>query len=413
MTTRRQDCEALDRGDPLGGMRTRFHLPADLIYLDGNSLGPLPLAVLQRLEDVSRRQWGEDLIKSWNTHDWIGLPQSVGEKIAPLVGAAPGQVICTDSTSINLFKLVVTALKLNSGRRVVLSQADNFPTDLYIVQGLTDLLGAERCELRVVEESAVAQALDDSVALLLLTEVNFRTGARHDMASLTAAAHRAGALVLWDLSHSAGAVPVHLDACEVDFAVGCGYKFLNGGPGAPAYLYVASRHQEQAMQPLWGWMGHRQPFGFQGDYQAADGIGRFASGTPGILGLAALDAALDLWADVDVLQVRQKSVALGDLFHTLVGEYPALGVLRPAGPADADDRGSQIGFRHPEAYGIVQALIARGIVGDFREPDIVRFGLCPMFLRYVDVFDAVAALNEVVDRQAYLDASYRQRSRVT
>ena len=312
--TLQEQAARLDRDDPLRSMRDAFDLPEGKVYLDGNSLGALPRCVGERVQEVVGQQWGRDLITSWNVHDWVNLPLQVGEKIAPLVGAAPGQVICCDSISVNLFKLLATALALRSPRRVILTCAGDFPTDAYMGQGLQTLLGAQRCEMRAVAAENLADALDDSVAVLMLTEIDFRIGGRHDMRALTAAAHDCGALVLWDLAHSAGAIPVALDDCAVDMAVGCGYKFLNGGPGAPAFLYLAERHQNRVVQPLSGWFGHAAPFAFDPDYQAAPGIGCYQAGTPGIIGMQALDAALDLFAGVELSALRHKSLALTAFF---------------------------------------------------------------------------------------------------
>ena len=408
----RQDCIDLDSADPLLPYRSQFALPKDLIYLDGNSLGALPHVVVERLQTTLTQQWGTELIRGWNQH-WINLPTVVGEKIAPLIGAAPQQVICADSTSVNLFKLLAAALQLNPTRSVILSQADNFPTDLYMAQGLSALLGKHRCELRQVPEAQLATSLNAETAVLLLTQVNFRNGRCHDMQALTAAAHRVGALVLWDLSHSAGAMSIQLDRCNVDLAVGCGYKFLNGGPGAPAYVYVATRHQAAATQPLTGWMGHSAPFDFAQDYVPGAGMLRFLCGTPSILGLSALDAALDLWRHVDLQQVRRKAQQLGELFIGLVAAEPALRGLVLASPADSEQRGSQVCFQHEAGYAMIQALIAAGVLADFRAPNLLRFGFNPLYNQFVEVWDTVARLTEVVSKETYRQAAYQQRSLVT
>ncbi len=320
----RAACAALDAADPLAAWRGRFALPAGTIYLDGNSLGPLPKATAAVLEDVIRRQWGQDLITSWNRHGWIDLPQSLGAKIARLIGAEADEVIVADSTSVNLFKLIATALELRPGRPVVVSERSNFPTDLYVAQGLAGLLG-ERIELRLVATAELEAALDERTALLLLTHVDYRSGRLHDMARLTAAAQAAGALALWDLAHSAGAVPVDLNAAGADLAVGCGYKFLNGGPGAPAFLFVARRWQDQARQPLAGWLGHAEPFAFRPDYRPAAGVRKFLAGTPPILSMKALEAGLDLLLEVDPAALRRKSLALTETFI-----QPGRGALRRA-----------------------------------------------------------------------------------
>ncbi|MEQ8517043.1 MAG: kynureninase, partial [Chromatocurvus sp.] len=356
----------LDRDDPLRGMRDAFDLPNGRVYLDGNSLGALPRCASERVREVVDQQWGRDLITSWNVHDWVNLPLRVGEKIAPLIGAAPGQVICCDSISVNLFKLLATALALRSPRRVILTCAGDFPTDAYMAQGLQSLLGADRCEIRAAAAGNLVQALDESVAVLLLTEVDFRSGMRHDMRALTAAAHDSGALVLWDLAHSAGAMPVALDDCGADMAVGCGYKFLNGGPGAPAFLYLAERHQGQVAQPLSGWFGHAAPFAFAPGYNPAPGIASYQAGTPGVIGMQALDAALELFVDVDPGSLRRKSLALTAFFMQGVAADAALSAMQVLTPAEDAQRGSQVSLRHPEAYAIAQCLIHDGVIVDFR-----------------------------------------------
>lgn len=401
------DIQLLDRNDPLAVFRDRFSLPEGVIYLDGNSLGALPRGVKARMDDVVSNQWGEGLIRSWNTHDWIDLPGRVGDRIARLVGAAPGTVTVADSTSVNLFKVLSAAVHLRSERRVILSEKGNFPTDAYIAAGLAELLGQGH-ELRLVEADELPEALDADVAVLMLTEVNYRTGARQDMASLTAAAHAAGALTVWDLCHSAGAIPVDLTAAGADFAVGCGYKYLNGGPGAPAFVYAAPRHHADLRQPLTGWLGHAVPFTFAEDYQPADGIARMRVGTPPILSMQALDAALDAFDGVDLGAVKAKADRLFDLF---VGEVADLG-LTLATPTDPARRGTQVSLRHPEAYAVVQALIARGVIGDFREPDIMRFGLTPLYLRYQDVWYAAQILCEIIAANAWDQPEFKARAKV-
>jgi kynureninase len=408
----RSDLEALDADDPLAAARERFTLPEGVIYLDGNSLGALPRATPARLAEVVERQWGRDLIGSWNVHDWISLPRRVGEKIAPLVGAAPGQVVAADSTSVNLFKLLAAALRLRRGRRVIVSEKGNFPTDLYIAQGLAALL-EEHHELRLVEGEDVMDAIDDDVAVVMLTHVDYRSGRMHDMAVVTDAAHRHGALMLWDLAHSAGAMPVDLDGCGADLAVGCGYKYLNGGPGAPAFLYVAERLQDQVRPPLSGWMGHEAPFAFDWDYRPAEGVARNLCGTPAIVALAALEAGLDTFDGVDLAVVREKSLAMGDLFIRLVEQECDGFGFAVATPREHGRRGSHVSLRHPEGYPIMQALIARGVVGDFRAPDILRFGFTPLYLRYVDLWDAVATVRGVMADAAWRRPEYRKRSAVT
>ena len=408
----RAACAALDARDPLADQRALFHLPEDLFYLDGNSLGPLPHAVGERVRRVLSEEWGDGLIRSWNTAGWIDLPARVGARIAPLIGAAADEVIVADSTSLNLFKLLAAALRLRPERRVILSQTGNFPTDLYMAQGLVALLDAGY-ELRTLPHDEIVGALDEDVAVLMLTHVDYHSGRMYDMAAVTEAAHAAGALMLWDLAHSAGAVPVDLGACSADLAVGCGYKYLNGGPGAPAFLFVRRDLQPRVEQPLTGWLGHAAPFEFTPDYVPGPGMIRHLCGTPPVLSLAALDAALTLWSEVDLAALRAKSVAMCELFIALVERECAGHGLRLASPRAAAERGSQVCFAHPEGYAIVQALIDRGVIGDFRTPDILRFGFTPLYLRYVDVFDAVAILREVMETRAWDEPRFKARAAVT
>jgi kynureninase len=408
-----QDVLELDRSDPLANKRNEFALPDRVVYLDGNSLGAMPLAARERSREVMDRQWGHDLVTSWNSHHWIDLPLTVGEKIAPLLGAAPGQVICCDSTSVNLFKLLCCALKMRPDRKIVLSQKDNFPADLYMAQGLGQLGRGGLCELEVVEDTAIETRLDDSIAVLMLTHVNFRSGKLHDMRGLTELAHEQGALVIWDLAHSAGAVPLALDDWGVDFAVGCGYKYLNGGPGAPAFIYAANKHHESISQPLSGWMGHASPFSFSGDYTPAPGVQRFLCGTPAILSMSVLDAALSVFDGVDLQDLRAKSIGLGELFLQLVGGNTGLDRLRLVSPAASSERGSQLAFSHPQAFAICQALIERGVIADFRAPDVLRFGFAPLYLRYQDVWKAVQVLAEIIVDETYCQERFSHAQKVT
>ncbi|AXK41533.1 kynureninase [Erythrobacter aureus] len=398
----------LDVGDPLKEFRERFDVPEGVIYLDGNSLGCLPKATPERLEQVVREEWGRDLIRSWNSAGWIDLSSKIGTKIAPLIGARADEVIACDSTSINLFKLISAALAMRPGRKVVLSEPGNFPTDLYMIEGLERQGLTER---RLAPREALADALDGDVALLLLTHTHYKTGELFDMAALTHAAHEAGALVLWDLSHSGGALPVDLNGCEADFAVGCGYKYFNGGPGAPAYAFVAERHLKAARQPLTGWMGHAAPFAFSDDYKAAPGVEKLLCGTPPILGLAALEVGVDLVAEIGVDRLYEKSQALSEFFRQCLSERGV--VLDLVSPTDPDARGSQLSFRHDEAYAICQALIARGVIGDFRDPDILRFGFAPAYLRFEDMAEAARHLAEVLETGEWQCAEFRQRAAVT
>ncbi|MGE5203633.1 MAG: kynureninase, partial [Acidobacteriota bacterium] len=350
----RARCEILDRDDPFASFREQFLLPEGVIYFDGNSLGALPKAVPARIRRVVAEEWGEGLIRSWNAAQWIELPRRVGDKIAPLLGAEPGEVVAADSTSVNLFKLLSAALELQKGRSIILSEADNFPTDLYVAQGVRDQLGRSH-KLRLVAADELMAAISEETAVVMLSHVNFRTGFRHHLEAVTAAAHRHGALMLWDLSHSVGAMPLTLGGAGADLAVGCGYKYLNGGPGAPAFLFVRRDLQNRIRPPLSGWMGHREPFAFAADYAPAEGIGRNLCGTPPILALAALDAALDLWQGVDLAALRRKSVALCELFIAAVEESCAGLDLALASPREAEQRGSQVSFSHPAGYAVMQA----------------------------------------------------------
>lgn len=408
---------ALDSDDTLRHFRDRFVLPEGLIYLDGNSLGAMPKAVPERVAAMLHEEWGHHLIGGWLKDGWMEKPLTLGNRLARLVGAGEGEVAVVDTTSINLFKLLSAALAMRPDRTVILSNTENFPTDLYMAQGLIEQLGG-RHELRLVAESEIVEALDDDVAVVMLTETNFKTGAVFDMAEVTRAAHAVGALTLWDLAHSAGAFPVDLNGAGADFAVGCSYKYLNAGPGGPAWMFVASRHQEAARQPLTGWLGHDRPFDFDLDYRPADGIRRHVCSSPGILGLVAFEAALDIILEADMAAIRRKSVALGDLFISLVEqECGDTGVdlisPRKAGLTLPWGRGSQVSFAHPDGYGIVQALIVRGVIGDFRDPDVMRFGFAPLYQRYADVWHAVAHLRAVLDGKEHLAEAYRQRASVT
>ena len=406
----REEALALDAADPLGHLRAAFDLPPG-IYLDGNSLGPLTHAARERVRACVEAEWGRDLIASWNTARWVDLPARVGARIARLIGAGEDDVRAADSTSVNLFKVLAAALAMRPGRRVIVSQRGNFPTDLYVAEGLIGLEGG-RHELRLVDTAEEAQAaLGPDVAALMLTQVDYRSGRMLDMGRLTAAAHEAGALTVWDLAHSAGAVPVDLAGAGADFAVGCGYKYLNGGPGAPAFLYVAPWHRREARNPLSGWFGHAAPFAFETGFRAAEGADRFLVGTPPVLSMSALDAALDVWEDVSMEAVRAKSVALTEAFVALCERRcPELTLASPREPAD---RGSQASFRHAHAYPIVRALIERGVTGDFRAPDVARFGFAPLYLRHVDVWDAVEVIADVIGSRAWDEPRHRARSVVT
>jgi kynureninase len=421
----RNDCQVLDAQDPLAALRDLFTLPAGVIYLDGNSLGACPKTAPDRVRDVVEREWAVDLIRSWNTAGWFELPRRVGDKIARLVGAQAGELVATDSTSINLYKVLSAALNIAAadrpGRTRMVSERSNFPTDLYIAESLCRERGLA---LDLVEPEQIASALASDVAVLTLTHVNYRSGAMHDMLAVTAAAHAAGALVVWDLAHSAGAVPIDLHAADADFAVGCGYKYLNGGPGAPAFVWVHPRHTDRFWQPLAGWWGHAAPFEFAPDYRPAAGIARYQCGTQPIISLAALECGVDTVLAAEpyggLAALREKSLALADLFIALVERRCAGHGLALVTPRDPARRGSQVCFsRSNGAYAIVQALIARGVIGDFRagdgkrHPDILRFGFAPLYLRFVDVWDAVEQLREVLESAEWRDARFQQRAAVT
>ncbi|UCU93027.1 kynureninase [Hydrogenophaga taeniospiralis] len=420
-----QDCQQLDAQDPLRDLRDLFTLPEATIYLDGNSLGVMPAAAPARVADVVTREWGTDLIQSWNKNGWFAMPQKVGDKIARLIGAAPGTVVATDSTSVNLFKVLSAALNLAAAdtpkRQRIVSERSNFPTDLYIAEALCKERG---CELLLVEPEEIAGALNEQVAVLMLTHVNYRTGALHDMRAVTAAAHAAGALMVWDLAHSAGAVPVDLTGAGADYAVGCGYKYLNGGPGAPAFVWVNPKNVDRFWQPLAGWWGHATPFEFTPDYRPAPGITRYQCGTQPMISLAALECGVDTLLAAEahggMAALSSKSLALTDLFIQLVEERCAGHGLGLATPREHAQRGSQVCLTRDEgAYAIVQALIARGVVGDYRagdggrHKDILRFGFTPLYIGFVDVWNAVEHLKQVLETAEWKRPEFNRKHAVT
>ncbi len=409
------EIKTLDKQDPLQSYREQFSLPKNTIYLDGNSLGALPTRVKQRVKAVTEQQWGEDLISSWNTHDWVSLPQQVGDKIAPVIGANPGDVICCDSISVNLFKLLSAAVQFNASRQrnKIISSSDNFPTDLYIAQGLQGLLGSEKCHFVNVEEEQLLNQIDDSVAIVLVTEVNFRSGKRLDIAALTRKAHQHGALIVVDLAHSAGVMPIHLNDWQVDMAVGCTYKYLNGGPGAPAFVYVNRALQGRLQQPIAGWFGHRSPFEFSPHYAADTGIKQFLAGTPSVISMAAVDAALELFADLDLQSVRTKSLQLGSLFDELIEQHGLQDKLQRLSPTEPEQRGSQLSYAFDYAYELCQALIDRGVIADFRAPNYIRFGFAPLYNSFADIWHAVQAINDVIASEAYKEPRWSKRQAVT
>ena len=417
----RDDCIVLDAHDPLASLREQFVLPAGKIYLDGNSLGVLPRATPARVAQVVEQEWGQQLIESWNTAGWIDLPQRIGDKIARLVGADAGELVVADSTSVNLFKVLSAALTIAQadapGRRVILSERGNFPTDLYIAEALARERG---CELVLTDspDQIPAHLADGRVAVMMLTQVDYKSGRIHDMAALTALAHGHGTLALWDLAHSAGALPVALKTAGADFAVGCGYKYLNGGPGAPAFVWAHPRHAERFWQPLSGWMGHAAPFAFTPDYRPAAGIARYLCGTPALLSMAALECGVDSVLAAEPLggmtALRRKSLALTDLFITLVESRCGDQGLTVITPREHALRGSQVALARDEgAYAIVQALIGRGVVGDFRAPDVLRFGFTPLYLRHIDVWDAVEHLRQVLASGEWREARFNRKTVVT
>ncbi len=405
-TLTRSDCLARDAQDPLAPLRERFDLPAGVIYLDGNSLGARPRAALARAQDVVAREWGQDLIKSWNTAGWFDLPKRLGDRLAPLIGAAAGEVVVTDTTSLNLFKALAAAVRIqaegaSAARRVIVTERSNFPTDIYMAEGLTSWLERGYSVRLVDSVEELPAAIDADCAVVMLTHVNYRTGYQHDMAALTRHAHQNGALILWDLAHSAGAVPLDLNGAEADFAVGCTYKYLNGGPGAPAFIWVPQRHQARFQHPLSGWWSHARPFAMAHGFEACDGIGRALCGTQPVVSLAMVECGLEIFEETGMAAIRAKSLALTDLFIQLVEARCAAHTLGLVTPREHARRGSQVSFTHPHGYAVMQALIARGVIGDYREPEIMRFGFTPLYTSYADVWDAVEILKDILDREDY------------
>jgi kynureninase len=405
----REDCVALDANDVLAPLRGMFSLNVDEIYLDGNSLGPVSRSVSSRVKDVIEKQWAQGLVRSWGP--WMDSPTRVGERIAPLIGAKPGEVLVADTLTILLAKLIGAALAQRPNRHVIITDAVNFHSDLYIVEAMAKLAGRP-ISVKTIDRNTLGDELDDDVALVMLTHVDFRSGEMLDLAAITAQVHAVGALMLWDLAHSTGAVPLDMEGALVDFAAGCGYKYLNGGPGSPAFLYVRTAWQDFLNNPLPGWLGHARPFDFEPTFDAAPGIRKFMTSSPSIIALAALDGALDVFDHASMSDVRQKSLALTDLFLELV-DARLPDVFDVVTPREHAKRGSQIALAHPEAYGIIQALIARGVVGDFRAPDVARFGFTPLYVRFVDVYDAVESLVDVLGSGAHIDPAFAVRNPVT
>ncbi len=405
--------EAMDAADPLRFMRDRFVLPEGVVYLDGNSLGAASPAAYAELEKAAREEWGQDLIRSWNKAGWFDMPVALGDRIGRLIGAAAGQTVVTDTTSINVFKAVHAAMGLRPGRNVIVAEGGSFPTDLYMAEGVASTRPGAVLRLEGVHAPEIEELIDDSVAVVLVNHVNYKSGELRDMAALTKRAHDVGALVVWDLCHTAGALPVELDRSNADFAVGCTYKYINGGPGAPAFIYVAERHLGTATQPLSGWWGHARPFAFEQSYDGDAGIRRFQCGTQGILSMRALKGALDVWDDVDMAALRKKSIALTDLFIQLVEAKCAGYGLVLESPREGTRRGSQVSFAHENAYAIMQALIERGVIGDFRAPATLRFGFTPLYIGFKDVWKAVELLEDILRTGAWKEARFAVKSAVT
>lgn len=407
----RDDCQVMDDLDELASLRGEFRLNEGEIYLDGNSLGPVSEASSRRVNQVIDHEWAQGLVRSWNSAGWMAEPTRLGDKLASLIGAGPGEVLVADTLTFLLAKLIGGALALRPDRHVVITDVANFHSDLYIVEAMAARAGRP-VSVKAISRDTLDEILDDDVALVMLTHVDFRTGEMLDMPGITKKVHAAGALMLWDLAHSTGAVPVDLDGSDADFAAGCGYKYLNGGPGAPAFLYVRERWQGVLENPLPGWLGHARPFDFELRYEPAKGMQAFVTSSPSMIALASLNGALDVFERVTMDQVRAKSLAMTDLFIALV-EDRLPGVFEVVTPREHPKRGSQVALRHPEGYGIVQALIERGVIGDFRAPDICRFGFTPLYLRFVDVYDAVERLVEVMSSGMYRDARFSVRNPVT
>jgi kynureninase len=401
----REDCLALDAQDPLAHLRDRFELPEGVIYLDGNSLGARPRAALARAHEVVAVEWGQDLIKSWNSAGWFESPKRLGDRLAPIIGAKNGEVVITDTTSLNLFKALAAALAIQAERtperKTIVTERSNFPTDIYMADGLVRWLD-RGYKIRLVEDlGKLEHAVDADCAVLMLTHVNYRTGWQHDMSALSRHATDAGALTVWDLAHSAGAVPLDLHGAGADFAVGCTYKYLNGGPGAPAFIWVPERHQAAFQHPLTGWWSHAAPFAMSHGFTAADGIGRALCGTQPVVSLALVECGLEIFAETSMEAIRAKSLALTDLFIALVESRCASHPLGLVTPREHARRGSQASFTHPHGYAVMQALIARGVIGDYREPEIMRFGFTPLYTSYADAWDAVEILRDILDSGSY------------
>ncbi|QPC92883.1 kynureninase [Mesorhizobium sp. INR15] len=405
--------EAMDAKDPLRAMRDRFILPKGVIYLDGNSLGAASHAVFDELRTASAQEWAEDLIRAWNTAGWFNMPTTLGDQLGRLIGAAAGQTVVCDTTSTNIYKVLHAALEMRPDRSVIVAEGDSFPTDLYMAEGVASTRPGAVLRLEGVDAADIEDLIDERVAVILVNHVNYKSGELRDMAALTRKAHEAGALIIWDLCHTAGALPVELDQAKADFAVGCTYKYLNGGPGAPAFIYAAERHLAEVRQPLSGWWGHARPFAFERGYVAGTGIRRFLCGTQPILSMRALKGALDIWNDVDLTAVRKKSAALTDLFIQLVEARCGAFGLTLESTRDGAKRGSQVSFLHDHGYQVMRALIDRGVIGDFRAPSTIRFGFTPLYVSYADVWHAVDVLEDILRTDAWKDQRFAVKEAVT
>ena len=407
------DLKHLDKQDPLSKYREEFFLPKNTIYFDGNSLGPVPTKTIKNLNKTINEEWGKDLINSWNKANWINLPQALGDKIAPLLGAKSGEVVVVDSTSLNLFKVLTSALRLNKNRKKIVSESTNFPSDLYILEGVNGMLNNHyECQL-IDDDINFEKYIDSSTAVVMLSHINYKTGRISDMKKITDYAHQQGALVVWDLSHSVGVIPMDLHNIGVDFAVGCTYKHLNGGPGAPGFLYVHSDLIAIVSQPLSGWLGHSDPFAFEAKYTPANNINKFICGTPSILSYKAVESALDIFDEISLEQVREKSIQLSELFIKLIQQECGDFGFELFSPIDAALRGSQISYKHENAYPIMQSLISRGIIGDYREPNILRFGISPLYMRYEDVWSAIICLKNIMQSNEWDSSNFKIRNYVT
>ncbi|MBZ9661117.1 kynureninase [Mesorhizobium sp. ESP-6-4] len=407
------EVEAMDAADPLRAMRDRFVLPEGIIYLDGNSLGAASVDAFSEIETAARQEWARDLIRAWNTAGWFDMPIELGDQLGRLIGAKPGQTVVCDTTSINIYKVLHAALAMRPERSVIVAEGDSFPTDLYMAEGVASTRPGTVLRLEGTDAPTIEELVDDRVAVILVNHVNYKSGRLRDMAALTRKAHEAGALIVWDLCHTAGALPVDLDGSNADFAIGCTYKYLNGGPGSPAFIYAANRHHRDIRQPLSGWWGHARPFAFEQGYAAGTGIRRFLCGTQPVLSMRALKGALDLWNDVDMRAVRRKSVALTDLFIRLVEARCGGFGLELESPRSGAERGSQVSFAHSNGYQVMRALIERGVIGDFRAPSTIRFGFTPLYVGYRDVWNAVEVLQDILRTGVWQDARFAVKTTVT